>query len=260
MTQINQRENSLSEAVEIIGAIDHEPLVFLCDHASNVIPDDLNSLGLNEAELARHIAWDIGAEAMTRYLVANLGGSGVLARFSRLLIDPNRELWRDDLIPRSVDSTDIPGNQGPTNQGLEDEAKADRLTRFYHPYHAACDKVIEARQAKGQAPLVIGIHSFTPQYGDEVRPWEIGFMWNDDARLGGAMADYFEGLGHVVGRNKPYGGDDLFYTMMRHGRARGLYHTQIEVRQDLLGSQADTDHWAEKIAGFVRGFKGDNNG
>ncbi len=251
MAQNIKRENTLSEAVHIIGESDAIPIVFLCDHASNAIPRNLEGLGLDGPDLERHIGWDIGAEAMTRHLVAILGGSAILAKFSRLLIDPNRELWREDLIPLAVDGSDIPGYLF-----IGESEREERLNRFYYPYHAACDEVIEARVGNGQTPIIMGIHSFTPQYGDEVRPWEIGFMWNDDPRLGDAMADHFEALGHVVGRNKPYGGDDLFYTMMRHGHARGLYHTQVEVRQDMLENDADAHIWAEKIAEFLRGFIG----
>jgi predicted N-formylglutamate amidohydrolase len=35
--------------------------VILCDHASNRIPAELGGLGLGPSDLARHIAWDIGA-------------------------------------------------------------------------------------------------------------------------------------------------------------------------------------------------------
>jgi predicted N-formylglutamate amidohydrolase len=39
--------------------------VLFCDHASNTIPAELDALGLPASELARHIAWDIGAAGVT---------------------------------------------------------------------------------------------------------------------------------------------------------------------------------------------------
>ncbi|MGE4077113.1 MAG: N-formylglutamate amidohydrolase, partial [Reyranella sp.] len=36
------------------------PLLLLCDHASNAVPQALGTLGISEQELSRHIGWDIG--------------------------------------------------------------------------------------------------------------------------------------------------------------------------------------------------------
>ena len=40
------------------------PWVIICDHASNLVPESIakGSLGLNELEMQRHIAFDIGAK------------------------------------------------------------------------------------------------------------------------------------------------------------------------------------------------------
>jgi predicted N-formylglutamate amidohydrolase len=44
------------------------PMVIVCDHASNRVPAGYGDLGLPPAELARHIAWDIGAAAISEIL------------------------------------------------------------------------------------------------------------------------------------------------------------------------------------------------
>ena len=36
------------------------PLLLLCDHASKAVPNALGDLGVSQAELSRHIGWDIG--------------------------------------------------------------------------------------------------------------------------------------------------------------------------------------------------------
>ena len=84
--------------------------MILCDHASNALPESYGTLGLPTAELKRHIAWDIGAAAVTRHLSAALDAPAVLTRVSRLLIDVNRGEDDPTLIMRLSDGAIIPGN------------------------------------------------------------------------------------------------------------------------------------------------------
>jgi predicted N-formylglutamate amidohydrolase len=224
-------------------------LVFVVDHASNFIPEEYQNLGLGLDVLNSHVAIDIGAKQMAQGLVSRLGGTAVMACFSRLLIDPNRELWRENIIPDVSDGILIAGNQN-----LTDAEKQARLDKFYTPFHEAVEAEIKNLLDQGLRPFVIGVHSFTPEMNGKKRPWHIGFMWNGDARLGLALANKFEEQGKVVGHNLPYGGDDLFHTMMSHGFAHGLPHTQIEVRQDLIGNKKDADHWAGLIATALKPF------
>ena len=51
-------------------------VILLCDHARNALPAEYGALGLPPGEFKRHIAYDIGAEAVTRGLAARLGASG----------------------------------------------------------------------------------------------------------------------------------------------------------------------------------------
>src|SRR3712207_9253829 len=71
--------------------------------SSNAVPPDLGDLGLPESEFERHIAYDIGAAAVTRSLAQRLGAPAILTQFSRLIIDPNR--GRDDPTLRSEEHT-----------------------------------------------------------------------------------------------------------------------------------------------------------
>ena len=70
-----------SETFDIINSGAKAPLVLACDHASNTIPASLNNLGLAPANLQGHIAWDIGAAAVTRRLSEILQAPAILARF-----------------------------------------------------------------------------------------------------------------------------------------------------------------------------------
>ncbi len=75
------------------------PFVLICEHASRTLPRKLGTLGLPEAELSRHIAWDIGAEKTARLLSRLMDAPLLLQRYSRLAYDCNRPPESPDAIP-----------------------------------------------------------------------------------------------------------------------------------------------------------------
>lgn len=234
------------EAAEILNPTGRGDVLLVCDHASNHIPADMDNLGLDDAELARHIAWDIGAAALTRALSQTLDAPAVLARTSRLVIDVNRDASADSLIPHMSDGTVIPGNTG-----LTPEQRQDRLNRFYHPFHAAVETQVKDMLAHKRVPLVIGVHSFTPIMNGVPRPWVVGLLWNRDKRLAAAMIAALRRRGFLVGDNEPYSGRTLFYTMDRHGAGHGLPQATLEIRQDEIGDAAGVAKWARIVTEVV---------
>src|SRR5579863_2563124 len=112
------------------------PFVILCDHASNHIPGELNALGLDPADLTRHIAWDIGAAGVARELSSLLDSPAILCGTSRLVIDCNRHPGAADLIAEVSDGTVIPGNRG-----LTEPAKQLRIKLWFAPYHDEIEAV-----------------------------------------------------------------------------------------------------------------------
>ena len=201
--------------VEAIDGAVESGVLILCDHASNAVPPDLDALGLPEPEFQRHIAYDIGAAAVTRSLARRLGAPAILTRFSRLIIDPNR--GRDDptLVMRLSDGAVIPGNAGV------DEAEVQRrVARFYDPYDAAISAAIHRALAAGRPPVVVTVHSFTPIWRGWPRPWHVGILSDADDRFAKPL---LEGLsaenGLVVGDNEPYDGaltPNDFNDLVRH--------------------------------------------
>src|SRR6202022_2150769 len=85
-------------------------LLLFCDHPSNRIPAELDNLGLPASELARHIAWDIGAAGVAAELSDIFDAPAILCGTSRLVVDCNRQLHAHDLIPEVSDGTAVPGN------------------------------------------------------------------------------------------------------------------------------------------------------
>ncbi|WCL53975.1 N-formylglutamate amidohydrolase [Gimibacter soli] len=232
---------------EILNFDAKAPLVLLCDHASNAVPAEIGDLGVPAAAMQDHIAWDIGAEAVTRRMCEMMGVAGVIQKVSRLVIDVNRDTDQAGLIPEVSDKVPV-----PANQGLSDVARAARIDAYWRPFHAACESVIDAHQKAGINPLVVGIHSFTPAMNGAPRPWAIGFLWNRDPRLAQAMIGLCEReTGLIVGDNEPYSGKALYYTMQRHGADRGLAQTTIEIRQDLMANEHEIDQWAALLADLL---------
>lgn len=229
---------------EQIVVSDTTPLLFLCDHASNHVPFEVNSgcLGLPSHEMERHIAYDIGARGVTLELVRQLGGVALLSRFSRLVIDPNRAEDDPTLLMRLYDGTIIPANR----HADEDEIER-RLTLYHRPYHHAVRQVLDSMQ---RTPIIVSIHSFTAQLkGRSMRPWHIGVLSADDRRIADPLLAKLNDIPDIcVGDNEPYVGKLEGDCMTQHGIKRGLPHVLIEIRNDLIADVEGEKHWARRLA------------
>ncbi|MGH6761289.1 MAG: N-formylglutamate amidohydrolase [Phyllobacterium sp.] len=220
-------------------------LMLVADHARRDLPEAYGSLGLPAAQFDRHIAYDIGVEALTRRLAEILDVPAVMGGFSRLLIDPNRGEDDPTLIMRLSDGAVVPGNNP-----LDEAERRKRLKLYYRPFHeAVSQKLKHVEAACGKPPLVISIHSFTPFWKSWERPWHAGILWDSDPR---AVAPLLEALradpGLFVGDNEPYDGALRNDTMFRHCVTPGYAHALIEVRQDLIGEDAGVEGWARRLA------------
>ncbi|MGI9383821.1 MAG: DUF1244 domain-containing protein [Methyloligellaceae bacterium] len=217
--------------------------LLICDHASNALPSGYGTLGLSSAELERHIAYDIGAAAVTRNLSQSLMAPAVLSCFSRLLIDPNRGADDPTLVMRISDGAIVPGNAT-----IDAAEIARRIARYYEPYHGAIDGAIDAAVAVGHPPLLLSIHSFTEAWKGRPRPWHATVLWDKDHRLALPLVEALRQEDDlVIGENEPYSGQLRGDTLYRHGTHRGLAHALIEIRQDLIREEAGQREWAERL-------------
>lgn len=227
-------------AFEIINPDGDPRFLFLCDHASNALPERYGTLGLSEAELERHIAWDIGAGDVVRHLSATFEAPAILALYSRLVIDLNREPLDPTLVMQISDGAIIPGNRS-----VSADERQYRLKHFFEPYHLAITAEIDRALASNQVPLLVSVHSFTPTWKTFQRPWHIGLLWDRDNRAVKPLKAALERHANlVVGDNQPYSGElkgDCLYT---HGTLRGLPHILVEIRQDLIETAEGAAKWA----------------
>ncbi|MGV0818711.1 N-formylglutamate amidohydrolase [Martelella sp. AMO21009] len=243
-------------AFEVLEGIYDSGLVLLADHAMARVPAEYGDLGLDRSVFARHIAYDIGIEALTRALAAELCCPAVMATFSRLLIDPNRGEDDPTLIMKLSDGAIV-----PANHPLSPEERERRLERYHRPYHRAIDALIEkTASATGRPPLVISLHSFTPFWKGVARPWHTGVLWDGDPRAVRPLIDALAAIeGVIVGDNEPYDGALKGDTMNRHCMEKGIAHALLEVRQDLIADAGGVALWAGRIAPILAALNADDD-
>jgi predicted N-formylglutamate amidohydrolase len=228
------------------------PFLLICDHASRRIPRALGDLGVSEAELQRHVAWDIGAAGVAARLAGALDAFTILQNYSRLVIDCNRPLDAPGSIVARSEATDIPGNAN-----IDAAAAAARAREIFLPYHARIAEELDRRAEQGHPTILISVHSFTPVYHAVARPWQIGMLYGRDARVAQRLLAIIRAENHWnVGDNEPYAVTATTdYAIPVHCETRGIAHVGLEIRQDLIAHADGQAEWAGRIAGWLRAIE-----
>ena len=237
------------DPVIVVNAESNSPFVLVCEHAGRRIPKSLGTLGLAQAELTRHIAWDIGTEAVARRVADLLGAPLVLQRYSRLVYDCNRPPDSADAIPAVSELTPIPGNQK-----LDPESRLSRIEAIYRPFHASLAALLDLRAVQGISSILVTIHSFTPVYKGVRRALDVGILHDHDRRFADVLFSRLSEIQTlVVRRNEPYGPKDgVCHTLNLHASIRGLMHAMIEIRNDLITQETGAKEWSDRLAGVLR--------
>jgi predicted N-formylglutamate amidohydrolase len=231
------------DAYEIAGDPRAGPFLFTCEHASRRLPE-WTAEPADLPLLEDHWGWDVGAGDLTRELVRLTGSGAVLSRFSRLVCDPNRAPDEASFVVREVD-----GRILSFNREVGDAERERRRVRYFEPYHAAIDRVLAARVAAGPPVQLCSIHSFTPVYGGNARPMELGVLYDAHHEHAQRVADALTGEGFAVAHNEPYSGlEGLIYAAQRHGRAHDVVYLELEVRNDLIATPERARALAPRIA------------
>ncbi|WP_166416854.1 N-formylglutamate amidohydrolase [Cochlodiniinecator piscidefendens] len=221
--------------------------VVTCDHATNRVPPEVNNgdLGLPAEDMARHIAYDVGAAGLSLALAKRLNAPCALSNFSRLVIDPNRGEDDPTLLMKLYDGTIIPANRFADAEEIE-----RRLNAYHRPYHTALENLLTAREN----PVVLSIHSFTPQLkGRSPRPWHIGLLFADDDRLARPLLQRLSAETDLcVGENEPYGGHLEGDSIARHALDNGHLNILIELRNDLIETEPQQIAWADRLAPILQ--------
>jgi predicted N-formylglutamate amidohydrolase len=230
------------DPVIVVNETGKSPVLLVCEHAGRKIPRRLGTLGLQEGDLSRHIAWDIGAEGVSRMLSRLLDATLVMQRYSRLVYDCNRPPEAPDAIPVISETTAIPGNAK-----LAPENRLQRISEIYRPLHDTVSQLLDVRAAEERPVHFVTIHSFTPVYKGKERKLDLGILHDRDTRLADKLLKAFPRLD--VRRNEPYGPQDgVCHTLNLHAGARNLPYAMIEIRNDLIATERMQDEWAQRLS------------
>jgi len=230
---------------QLFNADGRSPFLITGDHAGNAIPRVLGTLGLAEADRARHIAWDIGVRDLGMALAKALDAPFIYQRYSRLVIDCNRDPVHAEAAPANADGSLVHGNAMLTADEL-----AARVAAIHAPYHDRIAIELANRAAAARPTIFLALHSFTPALAGQARPWHFGVLHEGgDTRFAKAL---LEALGArpalVLGDNEPYHMDATDYSVPHHAYPRGLLYAEIEVRQDLLTNPKSVAQCCQTLA------------
>lgn len=219
-----------------------------CDHASNRVPDWVGrgDLGIPAEDMARHIAWDVGAAGLASALGQLLDSPVILSDFSRLVIDPNRGEDDPTLVMKLYDGTIIPANRHAGAAEVE-----RRLDRLYRPYHAAYARLAALRPDR----VILAVHSFTPALrGRPPRPWHVGVLYSHlDDRLSKPLIARLQAETDLcIGDNEPYSGHLPGDAIDSHALRPGRHNTLVEVRNDLIQTPDQQAFWAARLAPILQ--------
>ena len=207
-------------------------LLIVADHASNYIPKKYNNLGLGKRDVFTHKAYDPGVKELAINLSNKLNSQLVLGQYSRLLIDCNRDEDDPTLISAISDRKLILGNKKITKQ-----EKNYRINKMYRPYHEKIKKKI----LENKINMIISLHSFNPIFKGKKRFLKYGILSNQDRRLSDLILHELKKGKKIVGDNEPYKGSLIGDTLHKHALKRGIHHSLIEIRNDLLSNVKKID-------------------
>ena len=168
-----------------------------------------------------------------------LNSNYIIGEYSRLIIDLNRDISDPTLIPEIVDRKIITKNLSLTNYD-----KKKRISEIYNKYHYKIKTAIKHNNIMA----LISLHSFNPIFKKKKRDIHFGILSNKDRRLSDCIIIEMKRRKMKVGENEPYEGHLIGDTMYKHGLKNNLYHTLIEIRNDLLSSSTKIN----KVAALLK--------
>ncbi|MGE4528930.1 MAG: N-formylglutamate amidohydrolase [Rhodospirillaceae bacterium] len=277
---------------QVLSIADAEPAarvaaVFDSPHSGTDYPEDFRpALPMRELRMAEDMYID------EMYAAAPSAGAALLlAHFPRIYLDANRSIidMDQDLLDAPWPGPLAPGIKTQYGLGLIWRKSAEgnpiydrklsvaeceaRIARYHAPYHAALQRLLNARHAAFGAVYHVNCHSM-PEFSSALAPEGPGVP-RADIVLGDrdgttcapafthAVADCLRGEGLNVAINDPYKGVELVRAFSdpsanRHSLQveinRRLYmnETTFEKNADFAATKAAVGRLIETVAGFAR--------
>lgn len=228
------------------------PFIITAEHSGNQWPAELPPPRFPKDWQDLHIAYDRGTKELAAALGAALDAPVLLGRYTRLLVDLNREVTDPDLIAEKSDGLDLPENQNLTTQ-----QKQQRIDRYYNDYQDALSEMLDK---KGPEAMMLSLHSFTPQLKTSAhpRPWHVGILFLGSNKLSNELISGLQGYSDItVGVNEPYdlravaGG-----TVRFHAEKRSILNAELEFRNDCLDPGMNhIARWSEGLSDILSKFQ-----
>jgi N-formylglutamate amidohydrolase len=241
------------------------PLIFASPHSGrNYPPDFVAGSRLDPVSLRR------SEDSFVDDLFAaspDFGAPLLRALFPRAFIDPNREPFEldqsmfSDKLPNYVNTESsrvaaglgtiarvVSSGQDIYPRKLTFAEAADRIDRYYRPYHKALENLIADTRRRFGYCVIVDCHSM-PSIGGPLDPdaghGRANFIIGDC--FGSACAPYItdavertiSGFGYGVARNKPFAGG---FTTRHYGQPRdGVHAVQIEINRGLYMNEINIE-------------------
>ncbi|MCB2129541.1 MAG: N-formylglutamate amidohydrolase [Rhodobacteraceae bacterium] len=232
--------------VEWVNRDSDAPVLLVCEHAGQAIPEMLGDLGLPPGAIDDHIGWDIGAMGVARLIAGQLGAPLIAQRYSRLVIDCNRPPQSAGAIPAVSDTQAI-----PANVALSPEQRAARVRNIFDPFATAVESGFQSHPRR----LALSIHSFTPALRlGPPRPWHAGFLARQELDTSQRLLDHVAGAADLtLALNQPYQIDDeTDWFVPTQCETRNIRHCLVEIRNDQIRTPEGQSLWAGYLAGAIR--------
>lgn len=252
MSTAKTYEAKIGRAAFVTNPNARSPVVLICEHASNFIPDNYVGLGLSAPAQNSHVAWDPGAFPVSARLSDLMDAQLVYGGVSRLIYDCNRPPDAPDAMPQKSEIYDIPGNIN-----LDGAEKLHRVKTYFGPFRSAVNDAMN----RVSQPVIVTIHSFTPVYMGQKRTFDIGVLHDSDNRLADALLHLApDQTSHNVKRNQPYGPvDGVTHTLKHHAVRHGHLNVMLEIRNDIIATEDQQEQMAECLCSWLTAALGTLN-
>lgn len=235
-----QKKKSRYQSYEYIAGSPNARIFLTCEHASAYFPHPW-SMNEKDARLQdSHWLVDIGAARITKDLAHTLKAPAVLSRFSRIIVDANRDKQAENLILRSAENEPI-----YLNQNLDKAEYQRRIKNLYEPYHGAIDIKLGLYT---DIALILSIHSFTPLWKGTRRLMEVGVLFSEETKLVRKIQTCLSDHGIKTALNEPYSGIKSMFSAKHHAKKHALDPLELEIRQDM----AINDAWRKQLVGHLK--------
>ncbi len=239
------------EAVRVLNPESQSALVLAVEHASSLIPEIFEGMGLSRPQRQSAQAMDSGALLLAEKFAQASGATVVIANYSRLVIDVSLPLDHADSIPMMLEQQTLAANLALT--------KAERKRRqdaLFWPFHLALAEQLQERELRGQPAQLLTMGTFSlGNLPVHMRDWHINLQFDADRRLVDVLQDGLCARQDIkVGFNQPVSSRGAaHYTRAHHAAAHGVTHAHIAFAKDLLDSDTQIEYWAQTLQQIMQG-------